>query len=95
MEENSGVSAKSLHKDLNGFTVPFLMKALTLPTGALDLTRLSRRNGALIGGWHRHASQLSLPSCTSHLYLQQRFISLILISDYLHICLLLDKATSK
>ena len=46
MEENSGVSAKSLSRNLNRFTVPFLMKALALPTGTLDLTGRSRWNAA-------------------------------------------------
>lgn len=53
MEENSGVSAKSLSKSLNGFTVPFLMKALALPTGILDLTRMSRWSGAPMGGRYK------------------------------------------
>lgn len=50
MEENSGVSAKSLRKNLNGFTALFLMKTLTLPIETPGLTRMSRWHGVATGG---------------------------------------------
>ena len=50
MEENSGVPAKSLNKNLNGSRVPFLMKVLALPIGTLDLAKMSRWSGVPSGG---------------------------------------------
>lgn len=59
MEENSGVSAKSLSNNLKRFTVPFLMETLVLPIGAPALSRL-------LGEMELHLAQvtpLSAPLC--------------------------------
>lgn len=64
MEENSGVSAKSLSKNLKGFTALFLMKTLVPPIGAPALSRLSGEMVLHLGTSHTSQRPLCIAALT-------------------------------
>lgn len=64
MEENSGVSAKSLSKNLKRFTALFLMKTLVLPLGAPALSRLSGEMVLHLGTSHTSQRLLCIAART-------------------------------